>query len=158
MPQTGVWGFLTLLMLIAVAYIVITDMFGVRTSLVNSLGLPGTSKPITLLCTGGEGAACCNRVQHEYTSNMAITIDRPNGRVYVFVEDRSAIGQILEDEEGHLLFGKKPTEKCEDDACRIADGEINRLTGIANIKIIDQNSNSQVEWHNIECRRRWRKF
>jgi hypothetical protein len=161
MPYTGLWGFLTLLLIIAVAYVLITDTFNVSTSVEKPLGLLASKGTTTLFCTGGEGAACCNKVEHQYTPGMAITIDHDKGIVYVFNDNRSAVGKILEDQEGHLLFGRKATEICDDTApegCKIADGEINRLTGVGNITVIDRAGNTRMEWHQIVCQRRSRRF
>jgi len=156
MPSTGVWGFLSLLLLIAVGFFLFSgDIFGLRTFL-------GTSGTMTLLCSGGEGAACCHNDAREYTPAMTITIDHVKGLVYVFVEGQgSAIGRILEDVDGHLLFGRKPTDDCKDTApqgCKIASGEINRLTGVADVKVVDRDNKTEVEWDKLECRHRWRRF
>lgn len=161
MPYTGLWGFLTLLLIIGVAYVLITDTFNLRTSAEKPLGLLASKGTTTLVCTGGEGAACCNKVDHQYTPGMAITIDHDKGIVYVFDDNHSAVGKILEDQEGHLVFGRKPTESCDDTApegCKIADGEINRLTGMANITVIDRAGNTRMQWRKIDCRAKSRKF
>jgi hypothetical protein len=242
MPNTG-WGFATLLLPIAIAYVLIADTHGIRTSLEEALGWVGAGPSegtTTLLCHGGDGAACCHNIKHDYTPGMAITIDHRGKKVYVFNENRSAEGNIIEDKEGHLIFGKNPddckvttkdatkdttkdatkdatkdtakdttkdatkdtakdttkdatkdtandttkdatkdtandttkdatkdtandttkdaTKDTASERCRIADGEINRLTGRANVQVIDQANNARVVWHNIECRRSWRQF
>jgi hypothetical protein len=82
--------------------------------------------------------------------------------VYVFVEDQgSAIGKILEDVDGHLLFGRRPTDDCKDAApqgCKIASGEVSRMSGVADVKIVDRDNKTEVEWDKLECRYRWRRF
>jgi hypothetical protein len=157
MLPSGVWGFLTAVLIVAVgAYLWSVDIFGLRSSFGSG------SRSNTLLCTGGEGAACCHKEPHEYASGMAITINREKGLVYVYVEGQgSGSGTILEDEGGHLLFGRKPNEPCLDtdtEGCKVADGEINRLTGIADVRIKDRNNRTLGEWDKLECRSRWRRF
>ena len=164
MPNTGPWGFFSLLLLIAVGFFLFSgDIFGLRTFF-GTAGTTflGTSGTMTLLCSGGEGAACCHNDAHEYTPAMTITIDHVKGLVYVFVEGQgSAIGRILEDVDGHLLFGRKPSDECKDTApqgCKIASGEISRLTGVADVKVIDRDNKTEVEWDKLGCRHRWWRF
>jgi hypothetical protein len=42
--------------------------------------------------------------------------------------------------------------------CRTVNGEINRLTGIADIRIKDEKDKTVVQFNKIECRRQWGKF
>jgi hypothetical protein len=184
MLPSGVWGFLTALLIVLVgAYLLFPDL---------NWRLPGesASTPLTtLLCAGGSGASCCGQDHHEHTSALAITIDRLHNKVNVFLEgEGSANGAIIEDEESHLLFGKKScddpppasrgtsagvstgtsasagagegtsTDALQRKACKFASGEINRLTGAADIRIKDGNGQTVAEWSQIQCGRKGRKF
>jgi len=198
LPGT-VWGFLTALLIVLVgAYLLDLDW---------PLPTSGSKAATTLLCAGGSGAPCCREDDRsEHTSGLAITIDRQNNKVNIFSEaEGSANGEIIEDEESHLLFGKKcatgtsksastgaststgtggstgtsaavstgpsagtstgpstgtgtSTNPVDGDKCRVADGEINRLTGVANIAIMDGKGQPVVVWTKIECKRRSRRF
>jgi hypothetical protein len=194
LPGT-VWGFLTVLLIVLIgAYLLFPD---------SNWRLPGESSTAvtTLLCAGGSSAPCCDEDHHEHTSALSVTVDRLHNKVNVFLEgEGSANGTIVEDEESHLLFGKK---SCDDpppanadaftgtdsgtdastgtsagtstgtradkgplprggtlkgEACKIASGEINRLTGVADITIKDGNGKTVVEWNMVKCERKWRKF
>ena len=44
------------------------------------------------------------------------------------------------------------------EACKVANGEINRLTGLADISIRDETGQTVVQWNKIQCGRKWQKF
>jgi hypothetical protein len=44
------------------------------------------------------------------------------------------------------------------EACKVANGEINRLTGLADIRIKDETGQTVVQWNKIQCGRKWQKF
>jgi hypothetical protein len=83
--------------------------------------------------------AVVERVQRAVTKTltaMTITVDLVKGLVYVFVEGQgSAIGRILEDVAGYLLFGRRPTDDCKDTAptgvqdCERRDQSFDRRCG-----------------------------
>jgi len=171
LPAT-VWGFLTAVLIVLVGgFLLFPDSFYWR--------LPAASGPTTsttLLCTGGSGVPCCRKDDRsEHTSGLAITIDRPHNNVNVFLEgEGSANGAIIEDEESHLLFGETSCDETsfartdsstnagmgtfKGETCKVASGEINRLTGVGNIAIKDGNGETVVEWNKLECKPRGRRF
>jgi hypothetical protein len=136
LPGT-VWGFLTALLIVLVgAYLLSPDSFN------NWRPETGTPWSMTLLCTGGSaafnnwrpqesetpwsrllcaggsGAHCRGQEDRsEHTPGLAVTIDRRNGRVNIYSEGQgSANGDIIQDEDSHLLFGDKCTDRAAADA------------------------------------------
>lgn len=182
LPATG-WGFLTALLIVLVGVYLLSDSFNWGLPLPGS-----TTSTTTLLCTGGSGAPCCrgdDRSKH--TSGLAITIDRKKNNVNVFSEDEgSANGEIIEENDSHLSFGNKcaaglsantappigasagaststgadprPSANADKDKCKVADGNINRLTGMADVTIMDEKGQTVVQWNKIDCKRRSRSF
>jgi hypothetical protein len=169
LPGT-VWGFLTALLIVLVgAYFLFPESFDQYL-----YGRGQSTMPMTLLCAGGSGALCCNEDHHEYTSGLAITVDCNKGVnvVNVFVEGQgSANGDITECNDTHVLFGKKscdgpaqasaqapPQASAQEPPKGETCGEINRLTGIADIRIKNEKGKTVVQFNKIECRRQWGKF
>jgi hypothetical protein len=158
LPAT-IWGFLTAVLIVLVGgFLLFPDSFYWRVPIAS-----GSTTSTTLLCTGGSGAPCCRKDDRsEHTSGLAITIDRPHNNVNVFLEgEGSANGAIIEDEESHLLFGEiscDETSFAGTDTCKVASGEINRLTGVGNIAIKDGNGQTVIEWNKLECKPRGRRF
>jgi hypothetical protein len=152
----GGWGFASIALVLGVLLMLFNyDVWGLR-----EVVQPSTSHVTTLLCVGGQERPCCDP-NGRHASAMTITINHDANRVYVFVDGHGAgNGEIHDEQAGYLLFGQK-TPSCDDpspDACKVARGEINRLTGTAEVTEIDRYDRVISTWDRLECRRQTARF
>jgi hypothetical protein len=117
----------------------------------------GLQRVVSLLCTGGERIADTGKAQPT-TNPVSFTVRRDTLRVNVFVEgEGSAYGDIIEDDESHVSFGVnvsiggKPCDEPAPAECKVANGEISRHTGRADVTIKDKNGQTVVGWKKLEC-------
>ena len=153
----GGWGFLSIALVLAVLLTLFNyDVWGIR-----EVVQPSISRVTTLLCVGGQERPCCDSYGR-HASAMTITINHDQGRVYVFVDGNGAgNGEIQDDQPGYLLFGRSPGASCDKptpDTCRVVRGEINRLTGTAEVLETDGQNHVLAMWDRLECRRHSQRF
>jgi len=143
MPATGLWGFLSFLVLIVVAALAAGHLPSVTSG-----SWFGRSPVVSLVCTGGELTTSDGSAEAtDRNPGLSMTLHLDTHLVQVHVTGNQPIEAQITETEDDIHFNSETIS-----------GDVNRLTGMSNVEVKDTEHKRQYKFANLECAKRSQRF